>query len=275
MVRRASFPALFCIAAALSLGQTALAQASGGSNRPTAANGSSFRVEPAPSFAPNEAFGPGTQVTVYPASAFQPADSSYQYNNDFGDVITPQAGGEQRWHLPLALPNGAFVQEVDIFVVDNDQTDITVYVSSAAFPVSGSGTCGSGYWTTATSTGITGQGVVAITNPYGFTLYSRGLCNSVDSYISYFVDVYLEGTNHALSGARVVWNRVVSPAPVTATFGDVPTSHPFFQFVEALVASGITAGCQASPPLYCPDAPLTRKQMAAFLAKALGLYWPQ
>jgi hypothetical protein len=63
----------------------------------------------------------------------------------------------------------------------------------------------------------------------------------------------------------------VSPAPAQATFNDVPTDHPFFQFIEALSASGITAGCQASPPLYCPDATLTRGQMAVFLAKALGL----
>ena len=75
-------------------------------------------------------------------------------------------------------------------------------------------------------------------------------------------------------GAQVVWRRTVSPAPGTATFNDVPTSHPFFQYVEALKASGITGGCQAAPPLYCPDAPVTRGQMAVFLAKALGLHWP-
>jgi hypothetical protein len=63
----------------------------------------------------------------------------------------------------------------------------------------------------------------------------------------------------------------VSPAPGTATFNDVPTTHPFFQFIEALHASGITGGCQASPPLYCPDNPVTRGQIAVFLAKALGL----
>ena len=70
------------------------------------------------------------------------------------------------------------------------------------------------------------------------------------------------------------WYRQVSPPPAAATFGDVPTSHPFFQFVEALSRSGITAGCNAAPPLYCPDQPLTRGQMAAFLAKGLGLQWP-
>jgi hypothetical protein len=68
------------------------------------------------------------------------------------------------------------------------------------------------------------------------------------------------------------WEREPSPAPASATFADVPTDHPFFQFVEALADSGITAGCGGGN--FCPDAPLTRKQMAAFLAKALGLYWP-
>jgi hypothetical protein len=72
--------------------------------------------------------------------------------------------------------------------------------------------------------------------------------------------------------AEVGWHRSVSPAPGSATFADVPPSDPGFQFIEALVASGITAGCGGGN--YCPDATLTRRQMAVFLAKALGLYWP-
>jgi hypothetical protein len=71
---------------------------------------------------------------------------------------------------------------------------------------------------------------------------------------------------------EIAWHRTVSPPPDTASFGDVSTSHPFFQFVEALKASGITGGCGGTN--YCPDSPLTRGQMAVFLAKALGLQWP-
>jgi len=77
---------------------------------------------------------------------------------------------------------------------------------------------------------------------------------------------------------RIISRRQVSPAPATATatatFNDVPTTHQFFQFIEALHAAGITGGCKASPPLYCPDAPLTRGEMAVFLSVALGLHWP-
>jgi hypothetical protein len=57
-----------------------------------------------------------------------------------------------------------------------------------------------------------------------------------------------------------------------ASFQDVPPGHPFFRFIEALKASGITSDCQISRPLFCPDQPLTRGQMAVFLSTALGLH---
>jgi len=75
-----------------------------------------------------------------------------------------------------------------------------------------------------------------------------------------------------LSWVEIWWRRSVSPAPQSATFNDVPTSHPFFQFIEALNASGVTGGCGNNN--YCPDNPVTRGQMAVFLSKALGLHWP-
>ena len=55
-------------------------------------------------------------------------------------------------------------------------------------------------------------------------------------------------------------------------FNDMPVGHPLRDFVEALAGSGITGGCGGGN--YCPDAPLTRGQMAVFLAVALGLHWP-
>ena len=64
----------------------------------------------------------------------------------------------------------------------------------------------------------------------------------------------------------------ICPAPSTATFPDVPTTYWAFQGIEALKASGITAGC--TPPNFCPENPVTRAQMAVFLSKALGLHYP-
>ena len=71
---------------------------------------------------------------------------------------------------------------------------------------------------------------------------------------------------------EVRWHRTVSPPPAIASFNDVPTNHPFFQYIEAIHAAGITAGCGGGN--FCPDQPITRKQEAAFIAKALGLHWP-
>lgn len=78
--------------------------------------------------------------------------------------------------------------------------------------------------------------------------------------------------NTTLIGAYIGYKLQVSPAPGSATFNDVPTGHPFFQFIEALADSGITAGCGGGN--FCPDQPLTRGQMAVFLSKALGLHFP-
>lgn len=69
------------------------------------------------------------------------------------------------------------------------------------------------------------------------------------------------------------WYKLqVSPAPATATFSDVPVGAFAFQHIEALVDSGITAGCGGGN--FCPNSYVTRAQMAVFLAKALGLHYP-
>jgi S-layer homology domain len=79
--------------------------------------------------------------------------------------------------------------------------------------------------------------------------------------------------NQFFGYVEIWWRRVVSDPPAAPTFGDVPASHPFYQFIEALAKSGITGGCGSGN--YCSDLPLTRGQMAVFLSKALGLHWPE
>jgi S-layer homology domain len=79
-------------------------------------------------------------------------------------------------------------------------------------------------------------------------------------------------TTNLLAGGLLGYKLQVSPAPLAATFGDVPTDHMFFQFIEALAKSGITGGCGGGN--YCPDNPVTRGQMAVFLAKGFGLQFP-
>jgi hypothetical protein len=66
-----------------------------------------------------------------------------------------------------------------------------------------------------------------------------------------------------------------SPNPTAADiFMDVPASHPFAPYIAELFNDGITSGCSTSPMKYCPDSPVTRGQMAVFIAKAFHLPLP-
>lgn len=60
-----------------------------------------------------------------------------------------------------------------------------------------------------------------------------------------------------------------TPPPCTGMFDDVPCPSTFADWIEAMAARGITAGCSATE--YCPEAPLSRGQMAALISKAAGL----
>ena len=50
------------------------------------------------------------------------------------------------------------------------------------------------------------------------------------------------------------------------TFGDVPTSHVFFDWIETVYRVGVSAGCGNNN--YCPDASVSRAEMAIFLLKS-------
>ena len=66
-----------------------------------------------------------------------------------------------------------------------------------------------------------------------------------------------------------------NPPPATGlVFDDVAAGDFAAAWIEALAEEGITGGCQASPPLYCPGASVTRAQMAVFLVRAFDLPLP-
>jgi len=59
-----------------------------------------------------------------------------------------------------------------------------------------------------------------------------------------------------------------SPPGASGLFADVPPNHWAASWIEQLAAEDITAGCGGGD--YCPDSPVTRGQMAAFLSKTFG-----
>jgi hypothetical protein len=58
------------------------------------------------------------------------------------------------------------------------------------------------------------------------------------------------------------------PACTTATFSDVPCSHPYASWIYEIAREGITSGCAAG--VFCPDGTVTRSQMSVFLMVARG-----
>ena len=60
-----------------------------------------------------------------------------------------------------------------------------------------------------------------------------------------------------------------APPACTGVFADVPCPSLFADWIEQLVAEGVTAGCGGGN--YCPDSPNTRGQMAVFLDEAFLL----
>ena len=161
----------------------------------------------------------------------------------------------------LHLPAGAIITEIQYQVCDTNDTYEIV----------------AGIWSKGSDGTFAYIDQGAITNGVpGCTIFTKTYTPPIqidNNANMYGIEVFLfasDNTNQ-LIGARVGYKLQISPDPSTATFTDVPVGHPFHRFVEALYASGITGGCGGGN--YCPDAPITRGQMAVFLAGALGLHW--
>jgi hypothetical protein len=80
------------------------------------------------------------------------------------------------------------------------------------------------------------------------------------------------GAARVAAAFLVVMASAIPANAANGTFSDVPESEGFHADIRWLDDSGITKGCD--PPgndRFCPDDPVTRGQMAAFLVRALHL----
>jgi len=57
--------------------------------------------------------------------------------------------------------------------------------------------------------------------------------------------------------------------PVSPTFVDVPFTHPYHDYIEALYQAGYIAGCSASPLMYCPETTMNRAESAVFVERGI------
>jgi Zn-dependent metalloprotease len=75
-----------------------------------------------------------------------------------------------------------------------------------------------------------------------------------------------------LDGSGSAWGWWVDNVKVyscgkSATFADVPPTHPYFTDIEILYANGLTGGCGTSPLRFCPDQIMNRAQAAVFMVR--------
>lgn len=197
------------------------------------------------------------------ALQFVPLESSTTYSGFGPTGMRHRTGGVEPWFIAsLSLPTGVRLRKLEVYACDlNPGLDMDIYVSIVAYvpgPLE--------YGATVTS-GEPGCNWYSVDlTPADFTVdnYNRG----------HLVAVNLPATDDStrFREVNVYYQRQVSAPPPGNTFADVPVTHPFYRHVEALVGAGITSGCGGGN--FCPDSPVTRGQMASFLARALGLHWP-
>jgi len=190
------------------------------------------------------------------------------------DVIGPDGylyGGASttRWWAPIFLPDGAWLEEMCVYYKDDVTGLFDLGFAQSSLAAEGQTPANGGF------------GFVASTHDDGYVFR----CTGINKRLRDLVDLDGDGTPDpttirlrasatgaiGLGGVRIQWKREVSPPPPTPTFGDVDAGDSAWTHIEALAASGITSGCGGGN--FCPDATLTRRQMAVFLAKALGLHW--
>ena len=223
--------------------------------------------------------GTSGPLKIIPGSAFVGVDNTHTISYVGNGYFTPATGFE--FWAPLDLPPGTEVASVCVFGYDASAAeslsmDWAIHIMGDITGPPSRVTVASNATGIAATPGYTvlcaGPGT---DSPYLIRAYADVDGDGTLDYNWHRVRVQMPTPDAAVrwGGASVQWRRAMSPAPATATFpNDVPTTHPFFQYIEALGASGITAGC--GPGSYCPDQALTRGQMAVFLTKALGLFWP-
>jgi subtilisin family serine protease len=81
------------------------------------------------------------------------------------------------------------------------------------------------------------------------------------------VDVLPSLTGKLSTGGRINAYRALAKTGGIPEFYDVPREHWAFSYINAIYQAGITTGCGQGT--YCPENPVTRDQMAAFIIRAM------
>lgn len=212
-----------------------------------------------------------TSTYTVPGTAFQAVSSSTLISRGFsGDFGCPDTEGNDEYFAPVNLPSGALVTSIRAFGYDASASDDADFYLRQVCYVSGTNSFDS-----STVASVNTPGAFAGGN---FAISGSAVTHTVDNAdCSYIIEADTsEGvcsSSPSVYFVEVKFKRQISPAPVSATFLDVPVGSTFHKEVEAMVDAGITGGCGGGN--FCPNASVTRGQLAAFMARGLGLHWDE
>ena len=209
----------------------------------------------------------GLRTAYWPVSGRQFEGREFDFNKQtrLGSDDIYRTGPEQFVDAQLYLPSGADLQFVRTWGFDNIAANITFFVQRSCLPDFGAG---GGGFVTLLSFSTAGA-------PGNYSIFGSlpGVLAIDNQSCTYWVRARFDGTGSGLTlhKARAQYVRQISPIPPgPPSFSDI-LGHPQRQAIEALAASGITGGFPDGT--FRPNIGLTRAQMAAFLARALGLHW--
>ncbi len=92
-------------------------------------------------------------------------------------------------------------------------------------------------------------------------------CAPQSPFFAFCPDEIVTRRNMAGFIERAVHGALTPPPVYTGRFDDVLIGSFNADYIQGLTDDAITAGCNADPPLYCPDQPVTRAQMTVFVWK--------
>jgi hypothetical protein len=104
-------------------------------------------------------------------------------------------------------------------------------------------------------------------------LYSRQITAGCQTDpLAYCPDANVSRAEMAVLLLKALHGSAYQPPACAGLFGDVPCPDGFaVDWIEQLYVEGISAGCSTTPLLFCPEAPVSRGEMAVLTVRAFGL----
>jgi len=224
------------------------------------------------------AFGLDHQWTVFHVSKFEPMDGIANPDYYGNGYIRPATEGDEFW-AQVDLPTGAEIHAVMWHIYDGTASGSWSSLQLVRYQAARTGTTPDEDIIQDFSSGWAATPDYAVLqDPDGLPVIVRAY-EDIDGsggkdFVAYVLYAYCWGTPLSqlrLFGVTIYWRRVISPAPASPTFPDVAPGYWAYQEIEALAAAEITTGYPDGT--FRPTNPVTRAQMATFLARALGLHW--